>query len=352
MRKDAPESGRGSISPWKQGDDTAIETRIRPVSFSEFVGQKTIVANLEVFVAAARGRSEALDHILLAGPPGLGKTTLAHIIAREMGVELFATSGPAIEKKGDLAGILTNLKARDVLFIDEIHRLNPIVEENLYPAMEDFKFDFMVGEGPNARIVNIPLQPFTLIGATTRTGLLTSPMRDRFGFTARLDHYLPDDLVTIVRRTARILSIPVTDEAAIEIARRSRGTPRIANRLLRRVRDFAQVQGNGRVDLPAAARALEMLEIDRLGLDKMDYRILLCIMDKFDGVPVGVKSLAAAIGEEEDTIADVYEPYLMQEGLLMRTPRGRVATERAYEHLGRKKGERQRHQGTLFPDEH
>ena len=341
----------GALSPLRDGDDTGTETRIRPLTFSEFVGQKKTIKNMSVFVEAAKIRGQALDHILLCGPPGLGKTTLAYIISRELGVDIFITSGPALERKGDLVGILTNLKPRDVLFIDEIHRLNPMIEENLYPSMEDFKFDIMIGEGANARTVNLAIPQFTLIGATTRTGLLTSPLRDRFGYTARLDYYQHDDLFHIIRRSADIFGIELDEKAAREIAKRARGTPRIVNRLLRRVRDFAQVDGDGRIGLKDAEKALELLEVDRIGLDKMDHRIISCIIEKFDGGPVGIESLAAAIGEERDTIADVYEPYLIQEGLIMRTPRGREATRRAYEHLGIKPPlTGSKHQPSLFKE--
>ncbi len=315
--------------------DEATEFTLRPRTFAEFVGQELLKDKLGVFVQAARQRGDALDHILLCGPPGLGKTTLAHILAAELGVDLKQTSGPAIEKKGDLAGILTNLGERDVLFIDEIHRLNPVVEENLYPAMEDFNFDVIIGEGPGARSIKLKLKRFTLIGATTRTGLLTSPLRDRFGIVERLDHYPVDDLARIVRRSARILKVDVRDEAADEIGRRARGTPRIANRLLRRVRDFAQVEGDGVIDLPVARSAMDRLDVDRAGLDAMDRKYLLCIIDKFAGGPVGVETLCAALSEERDSLEEVYEPYLLQQGFIQRTPRGRVATARAMAHLHR-----------------
>ncbi|MCX7944131.1 MAG: Holliday junction branch migration DNA helicase RuvB [Deltaproteobacteria bacterium] len=324
------------ISPFKRPEDARYEASIRPHTFEEFVGQENIVNNLKVFAKAAKERKEPLDHILLCGPPGLGKTTLAHIIANELGVNIFVSSGPAIEKKGDLAGLLTNLGTNDVLFIDEIHRLNAAVEENLYPAMEDFHFDIIIGEGAHARIVNLPLKPFTLIGATTRAGLLSSPLRDRFGYVETLDFYKPDDLMKIVKRSASILSIKIDDEAALEIATRSRGTPRIANRLLRRVRDFAQIKNKERIDKEITEFGLSQLGVDRLGLDKMDYRILECIIDKFAGGPVGIETISAAIGEEKDTIEEVYEPYLIQSGFLNRTPRGRIATELAYQHLNKK----------------
>lgn len=315
--------------------EEATEFALRPRTFVEFVGQESLKDKLRVFVQAARQRGDALDHILLCGPPGLGKTTLAHILAAELGVDLKQTSGPAIEKKGDLAGILTNLSDRDVLFVDEIHRLNPVVEENLYPAMEDFNFDVVIGEGAGARSIKLKLKRFTLIGATTRTGLLTSPLRDRFGIVERLDHYPVEDLARIVRRSAQILRIEVTDEAADEIGRRARGTPRIANRLLRRVRDFAQVEGDGIVDMAVARSAMDRLDVDRAGLDAMDRKYLLCIIEKFGGGPVGVETLCAALSEERDTLEEVYEPYLLQQGFIQRTPRGRVATARAMSHLHR-----------------
>jgi Holliday junction DNA helicase RuvB len=327
---------RREISPIKRPEDARFEASIRPRTFEEFIGQEKIINNLKVFARAARERKEPLDHILLCGPPGLGKTTLAHIIANELKVNIFVSSGPAIEKKGDLAGLLTNLNDNDVLFIDEIHRLNAAVEENLYPAMEDFHFDIIIGEGAHARIVNLPLKPFTLIGATTRAGLLSSPLRDRFGYVETLDFYGSEDLKKIVKRSASILNIEIDDGAALEIAKRSRGTPRIANRLLRRVRDFAQVKQKSVIDSEITDFALNQLGVDRLGLDKMDYRLLECIIDKFGGGPVGIETISAAIGEEKDTIEEVYEPYLIQSGLINRTPRGRVATPLAYQHLNRK----------------
>lgn len=317
-------------------EDVGLEQSLRPLSFDEYVGQKDLVENLRVFAAAARARNEPLDHVLLSGPPGLGKTTLAHILSREMGAHLHTTSGPAIEKKGDLAGLLTNLGKGDVLFIDEIHRLTPAVEENLYPAMEDFKFDVVIGEGAHARSIALDLVPFTLVGATTRTGLLTSPLRDRFGFSARLGFYPSADLARIVRRSAGVLGVSIDDEAANQIATRCRGTPRIANRLLRRVRDFAEVLHEGRISVDVANKALDRLGVDKLGLDDMDNRLLDALINKFDGRPVGLDTLAAALGEEATTLEDVYEPFLIQEGFLMRTPRGRVATDRAWRHLGKK----------------
>jgi Holliday junction DNA helicase RuvB len=323
------------MSPAASREDRIFEASLRPQTFDEYVGQRPLVENLLVYVEAARQRGESLDHVLLCGPPGLGKTTLAHLIARALGVTLHSSSGPAVERKGDLAGILTNLQVREVLFLDEIHRLNPAVEENLYPAMEDYQFDIVIGEGPHARSMKIRLQPFTLVGATTRTGLLTSPLRDRFGIIARLDYYSVEDLCTIVHRSARILGIEIDEAGALEIARRARGTPRIANRLLRRVRDFAQVQGTGRIDRAIADYALTRLDVDARGLDPMDRKLLTAIVEKFDGGPVGIESLAAAVGEEPDTLEDVYEPYLIQEGFLYRTARGRMATRLAFEHLGR-----------------
>ena len=315
-------------------DEIALEVSLRPENFEEYVGQKDIVANLRIYAEAAQRANRALDHILLCGPPGLGKTTLARILAGVMGVKLHCTSGPAIEKKGDLAGILTNLGAGDVLFIDEIHRLSAVVEENLYAAMEDFRFDVVIGEGAHARSISLDLQPFTLVGATTKAGLLTSPLRDRFGITNRLQFYKAEELARIVARSAGLLGVTIDSEAAQEIAQRSRGTPRIANRLLRRVRDFAEVLHNGEITLSVAAGALDRLEVDRQGLDAMDRRLLLLLVERFDGVAVGLDTLAAALGESSSTIEDVYEPFLLQEGYLMRTPRGRLATPRAYEHFG------------------
>jgi Holliday junction DNA helicase RuvB len=328
------DTSRGLATPQKT-DEEASEFALRPRSFDEFVGQDALKAKLKIFVTAARQRGDALDHMLLCGPPGLGKTTLAHIMAAELGVEMKQTSGPALEKKGDLAGILTNLNERDVLFVDEIHRLNPVVEENLYPAMEDYSFDVVIGEGPGARSIRLKLKKFTLIGATTRTGLLTGPLRDRFGIVERLNHYPMIDLATIVKRSARILGVNLTEGAADEIGRRARGTPRIANRLLRRVRDFAQVEGDGTVTTDVAESALTRLDVDKCGLDAMDRRYLLTIIDKFGGGPVGVSTMCAALSEEKDTLEEVVEPYLLQEGFLQRTPQGRVATARALQHLHR-----------------
>jgi len=317
----------------EQGDDAKFDRLFRPTSFDEYVGQDKHKANLRVFVEAARRRNEPLDHILFCGPPGLGKTTLAYIMAREMGVTVHTTSGPAIEHKGALAGLLTRLQRSDVLFIDEIHRLAPAVEESLYPAIEDFKIDIATGEGPYSNTYELPLVPFTLIGATTRTGLLTAPLLSRFGYVMRLDFYPESDIAKIVERSARLLGTPVDPAGSLEIAQRSRGTPRVANRLLRRARDFADVQGSGKIDLSIAKLTCERLEIDSAGLDEMDRRLLGVIIESYDGGPVGVETLAAALSEPRDTIEDVYEPFLLQIGMLGRTPRGRVATRKAYEHL-------------------
>ncbi len=315
--------------------DKEFERAIRPAGFQDFQGQKQVLENLMIFVHAAKGRGEALDHVLLHGPPGLGKTTLSHIIGNEMGVNVRCTSGPVIDKPGDLAGLLTNLEPHDVLFIDEIHRLSPVVEEYLYSAMEDYKIDIMIDSGPSARSVQISLNPFTLVGATTRSGLLTAPLRSRFGITLRLQYYDAETLGKIIRRSATILNIPIQEDAAYEIASRSRGTPRIANLLLRRVRDFAQIKGDGTITLPITQIALKALHVDQHGLDEMDNRILSTIIDKFKGGPVGLSTVATAVGEDTGTIEEVYEPFLIQEGYLMRTPRGREATALAYEHLGK-----------------
>ncbi len=318
------------VSPQEE----AFERALRPKALDEYIGQQKIRGQLEIFIEAARRRKEPLDHVLLFGPPGLGKTTLAHIIAREMGVSLRHTSGPVLERAGDLAAILTNLQPNDVLFIDEIHRLSPVVEEILYPALEDFQIDIMIGEGPAARSVKLDLPPFTLIGATTRAGMLTNPLRDRFGIVARLEFYTNDELTQIVQRSARLLEIEVVPEGAREIAGRSRATPRISNRLLRRVRDYAEVRADGKVTREVADAALKMLDVDPLGLDVMDRKLLLAVIEKFAGGPVGIDNLAAAISEERDTIEDVLEPYLIQQGYLQRTPRGRMATVSAYRHFG------------------
>jgi Holliday junction DNA helicase RuvB len=322
-----------AVSPGFNAAD-APENSLRPLALDEFIGQKQVRENLRVFISAARARADALDHVLLHGPPGLGKTTLAQIVARELGVGFRATSGPVIARAGDLAALLTNLQPRDVLFIDEIHRLSPAVEEILYPAMEDFQLDLIIGEGPAARSVRIDLPPFTLVGATTRAGLITTPLRERFGIPLRLIFYLPDELEEIVRRGARVLGIDMTPDGAAEIARRARGTPRVSGRLLRRVRDFAAVAGTKRIDRAAADGALTRLEVDGLGLDAMDRRYLRCIIDNYGGGPVGVETLAAALSEQRDTIEDVIEPYLLQIGLLQRTPRGRMLTDRGWRHLG------------------
>ena len=319
-------------------EELDLEKKLRPLTFNDFTGQDQVLENLLIFVQAANLRGEALDHTLFHGPPGLGKTTLAHILANELDVNIKVTSGPVLDKPGDLAGLLTNLDDRDVLFIDEIHRLSPIVEEYLYSAMEDYKIDIMIESGPNARTVQINLNPFTLVGATTRSGLLTAPMRARFGISSRLQYYKTDLLTSIVQRSSSILNVPISMEAAIEIAGRSRGTPRIANALLRRVRDFAQIKGNGKIDIEIAKFALEALNVDAHGLDEMDNKILTTIIDKFKGGPVGITTLATAVSESAETIEEVYEPFLIQQGFIMRTPRGREVTEQAYKHLGKVKG--------------
>jgi Holliday junction DNA helicase RuvB len=325
------------IEPDQNDDDVQLDRSLRPLRFDDFVGQDRIKENLRIFIEAAKGRGEALDHVLFCGPPGLGKTTLANIIAHELGVSIKTTSGPVLERAGDLAAILTNLQERDVLFVDEIHRLNRVVEEIQYPAMEDFQLDIIIGQGPGARCIKLDLPRFTLVGATTRTGLLTSPLRDRFGIIDRLGFYAPGELRNIVQRSSGLLETEIDPAAAAEIARRSRGTPRIANRLLRRVRDFAQVQGDGTVTPALVVSSMKRLEVDEKGFDHMDRNLLLTIIDKFEGGPVGLDTLAAALNEERDTIEDVYEPYLIQEGFLDRTPRGRQATRLAFEYFGRKR---------------
>ena len=339
------------VSAASAGDDDRFDRLFRPRSFDEYVGQRKHIDNLRVFVEAARRRGEPLDHILLCGPPGLGKTTLAGILALEMGVTMHATSGPAVEHKGALAGLLTKVEARDVLFIDEVHRLNATVEESLYPAIESFEIDVTTGDGPYATTIQLPLKPFCLIGATTRTGLLTAPLLSRFGYVMRLDFYPVEELIQIVQRSARLLSVPIDDDGAAEIARRSRGTPRIANRLLRRVRDFAEVLGSGRVDASIATQTANRLDIDEAGLDMMDRRFIEVIIEHYDGGPVGIDTLAAALSEPRDTLEDVYEPYLLQQGFIGRTPRGRIATRKAYAQLGRPRPESDEiAQGELFDE--
>ncbi len=339
---------RDALDPLQRMDDQAIEAALRPSAFDEFVGQTKVVDNLKIFIEAALQRGEALDHVLLYGPPGLGKTTLANIVARELSVDIKTTSGPVMDKAGDLAGILTNLQEKDVLFIDEIHRLNNVVEEYLYSAMEDYTLDIMIDRGANARSIQISLPRFTLVGATTRAGLLTAPMRARFGVVLRLDYYNAEDLFHIIKRSAGLLQVVIDDQGAMEIARRSRGTPRVANRLLRRTRDFAQVKANGEITKEVADHALKMLEVDELGLDDMDKRIIQTIIEKYNGGPVGINTIAVAVGEESDTIEEIYEPFLIQEGFIKRTPRGRVVTALAYEHFNYKRRGENGFQTELF----
>lgn len=328
------ETSERIITPFKTNAEETIERALRPQSLDEYIGQTKAKEQLSIFIQASKNRSEALDHVLLFGPPGLGKTTLAHIISKELGVNLKQTSGPVLERAGDLAAILTNLERHDVLFIDEIHRLSPVVEEILYPALEDFQLDIMIGEGPSARSIKIDLPPFTLVGATTRAGMLTNPLRDRFGIISRLEFYSLSELTEVIKRSSNLLNLKITEDGAVEIARRSRGTPRIANRLLRRVRDYAEVKASGNIDKNIADLALTMLDVDKIGLDVMDKKILDAIINKFNGGPVGLDNISATIGESTDTIEDVIEPYLMQSGLLQRTPRGRIATQLAYQHFG------------------
>jgi Holliday junction DNA helicase RuvB len=339
------------VSAGTQGDEAAFDRAVRPKKLADYVGQTAVKTQMEIFIQAARNRREALDHVLIFGPPGLGKTTLAHIVANELGVNLRQTSGPVIERPGDLAALLTNLQPNDVLFVDEIHRLSPVVEEILYPAMEDFQLDIMIGEGPAARSIKLDPQPFTLVGATTRAGLLTSPLRDRFGIVQRLEFYDHAELQRIVTRSAAILGVPTDTGGAARIAQRSRGTPRVANRLLRRVRDYAEVKAGGRITDDVAQAALDLLDVDPLGFDVMDRKLLLTLIEKFDGGPVGVESLAAALGEERGTIEDVIEPYLIQQGFVMRTARGRVATRTAYQHFGLKVPDRASASLDLFKSE-
>ncbi|KKW67781.1 ATP-dependent DNA helicase RuvB [Lampropedia cohaerens] len=331
---DPPPQERLISAQATSGREEALERALRPKALQDYVGQTKAREQLEIFIGAARKRQDALDHVLLFGPPGLGKTTLSHIIAAELGVKLHQTSGPVLEKPRDLAALLTNLEKGDVLFIDEIHRLSPVVEEILYPALEDYQIDIMIGEGPAARSIKLDLQPFTLVGATTRAGMLTNPLRDRFGIVARLEFYTPQELAAIIERSARLLSAPIDAEACLEVARRSRGTPRIANRLLRRIRDYADVKGDGRITMEIARAALDMLDVDPVGFDVMDRKLLEAVLHRFDGGPVGLENVAASIGEEAGTIEDVIEPYLIQQGYLQRTPRGRIATAAAYRHFG------------------